>query len=134
VLGSPGQDRVVLSWTAPAGTEQPFSYTIQYRAANVGMWTSAAHGIAAPPFAVTELMPATDYDFQVFAVSAGGSGPACVPKSARTAAESPVAGLAPLQISGVHAEAQKEGTVRLSWAAPAPLPDSFERGAGLVNL
>ena len=125
VLGNPGQDMVVLTWTAPAGADQPLSYTIQYRNANFGMWISAAHGIAAPPFAVTGLMPNTNYDFQVFAVNAGGTGPASVPKSAWTAIASPVAGPAPLQVTGVHAEAQEDGTVKLSWANPAPLPDSF---------
>lgn len=126
VLGNPTQDTVVLTWTPPAGTDQPFSYTIQYRIANFGMWISAAHGIAAPPFAVTDLKSDTKYDFQVFAVNAGGAGPAAVPKSALTASGSPVAaGPAPLQVTGVHAEAQEDGTVRLSWANPAPLPDSF---------
>jgi hypothetical protein len=124
VVGNPTSDTVVLSWQPPAGTPQPFSYTIQMRAADAGMWVSVAHGIGAPPYAVIGLTPATSYQFQVFAMNAAGAGPAAVPLSAATApaAAGTNAAAAPSQVTGVTAIAEQNGTVRLNWSSLMPQP------------
>lgn len=116
VLGTPTADTVVLSWAAPPSTDQPFSYTIQVRAAGAGAWYTVAHNIAAPPSAVIGLSQNTQYEFQVFAINLGGPGPAAVPVTAATAAQGSVATAATPQVTDLRAMGTTVGSVLLTWS------------------
>ena len=128
VVGTPTSNTVVLSWEPPSGTPQPFSYTIQKRLNSGGLWETVKSEVGGPPFAVIDLAAATSYDFQVFAMSAGGAGPASVPVTQPTAV-APAVGAggagAPSQVTGSQATAVDSGSIRLNWANPAPMPDSY---------
>jgi hypothetical protein len=113
VTGTPTSNTAVLSWVPPAGAEQPLSYTVQMRQSGAGGWHTGATDIGAPPFAVTGLLASTQYDFQVFAVSAAGSSLPSPLVSAVTAA-------LPLRlwgrsITGLTANATPDGSVLLQW-------------------
>ncbi|WP_158921078.1 fibronectin type III domain-containing protein [Acidisphaera sp. S103] len=126
VVGAVTTGTVVLTWDAPAGTGQPFSYTVQKRPTAGGPWETVQNNIAAPPYAVINLNPGWAYDFQVFAMNAGGAGPASVPLTAiQTHRDAPVAPGGPAQVTGLQATAQPDGRVELTWTAPAPGPDSY---------
>jgi hypothetical protein len=126
VSGVPTGSTVTLTWTPPAGADPTTAYTVQVRQQGTLPWLTAAPAVAAPPYAVTGLSPANAYEFQVFAVTAAGSGPASTPLQATTAtAAAPVAG-APGPVTGLTATpgAHAESEIRLSWATPAPAPDA----------
>jgi hypothetical protein len=125
VTGTPTSNTVVLSWTPPAGAEQPFSYTVQMRLSGAGSWSTVATDIGAPPYAVTGLAAATSYDFQIFAMNAGGAGPASLAVPATTLAAAPPGAVGPGQVTGLTAGANPEGTVSLQWAALNPAPSSY---------
>jgi hypothetical protein len=126
VAGTPTHNVVVLNWVAPASAQAPFSYTVQKRLAGAGHWSNVASDIGGPPYAISGLTVDTAYDFQVFAVNAGGAGPAAALLNVRTAAAAPavVAG-APGQVTGVDARVLSAHAVELRWAEIAPQPDSF---------
>jgi len=125
VTGTPTSNTVVVSWTQPAGAEQPLSYTVQVRLSGAGPWSTVATNIGAPPYAVTGLVAATSYDFQVFAMNAGGAGPASLVVSATTAAAAAAPAAGPGQVTGLTATADPTGTVSLQWAALNPAPGAY---------
>ncbi|HEX4367070.1 MAG TPA: fibronectin type III domain-containing protein [Rhodopila sp.] len=126
VVGAPTSSTVVLSWDAPAGAAQPFSYTVQKRPTAGGPWETVRNNIGAPPYAVINLNPGWAYDFQVFAMNAGGAGPASVPLTGiLTLAAAPVPAGGPAQVTGLQAAAQPDGRIELTWTAPAPGPGSY---------
>jgi hypothetical protein len=127
VRGAPTDTSVTLSWSAPAGADPTATYTVQMREATTRPWLTAAEGVAAPPYAVSGLAPNRAYEFQVFAVNDAGSGPASTPVQASTASAPAPAPGAPGPVTGLTAQvgSMPESTVRLTWATPAPAPDSF---------
>jgi hypothetical protein len=73
------ETEVQLSWAAPASGGPPQTYTVQYRAsaaqnAQPNPWITTSSTLRRPRFRVVDLTPDTCYDFQVFAVNAGGPG------------------------------------------------------------
>lgn len=125
VTGTPTSNTAVLSWVPPAGAEQPLSYTVQMRQSGAGGWHTGATDIGAPPFAVTGLLASTQYDFQVFAVSAAGSSLPSPLVSAVTAAPSAAATVGPDQITGLTANATPDGSVLLQWTLLNPAPSAY---------
>lgn len=125
VLGQPTSTTVVLSWTPPTDTLQPFTYTVQMRLSGAGSWSTIAIGIGTPPYAVTGLQPSTSYDFQVFASNSGGAGPASVAVSQWTTGVPTPAAAAPVQVTGLTAAAGTDGTITLHWSGLAPAPDAY---------
>ena len=72
-VGTVTSTTVPLTWTAPGTGGAVASYTVQYRVTSVGgAWTPVT-GIAAAATTMTGLTAATQYDFQVAAVNAGGT-------------------------------------------------------------
>ena len=124
-VGTPTSSTVVLTWALPAGTPQPFSYTIQKRPTAGGPWETVKNDVGGPPYAVIDLGPATQYDFQVFAINPGGAGPACVPITRQTAAGAAAAVGGPGQVTGLQATAGERGPIELTWTTMAPAPDSY---------
>ena len=126
--GAPTAGTITLTWTPPANADPTVAYTVQQRRQGTLPWQTSSAAVVAPPFAVSGLAPLTTYEFQVFAVTAAGSGPASTPIQAITAAPpapatsvsyqpSPITGLA--ATPGVHTDSE----VHLTWATPAPAPD-----------
>jgi hypothetical protein len=85
-LGPMPESSVRLNWAAPAPA--PDSFVVQYRPAGRWSW-STARSTNASPYVVTGLAGATDYEFQVFAVNSGISGPPSTVATARTAPRTP---------------------------------------------
>jgi hypothetical protein len=126
VAGAPTHNAVVLSWTAPASAQAPFSYTVQMRLAGAGHWGNVASDIGGPPYAVAGLDVNTAYDFQVFAINAGGAGPTAVLLNVSTAAAAAGAAAgAPGQVTGVDTRVLSDQAIELRWAALAPQPNSY---------
>jgi Fibronectin type III domain len=73
--GNPTASTVALTWTAPTSGSGIIGYTIQYRVTGTTSWSGFATGITATSASVSGLAAGTAYDFQVYAVNAGGSGP-----------------------------------------------------------
>jgi Fibronectin type III domain len=126
VAGAPTHNAVVLNWTAPASAQAPFSYTVQMRLAGAGHWGNVASEIGGPPYAVSGLSMNMAYDFQVFAINAGGAGPTTVLLNVSTAAApAGAAAGAPGQVTGVDTRALSDQTIELRWAEPTPRPGSY---------
>jgi len=73
-VGTATASDVPLSWTAPSSGGTVASYTVQYRSTGASTWNTASSSVAGTSYTVTGLAASTGYDFQVFAVNAGGSG------------------------------------------------------------
>jgi Fibronectin type III domain len=126
VAGAPTHDTVVLNWTAPANAQAPFSYTVQMRLSGAGHWSNVASDIGGPPYAVTGLAVGTSFDFQVFAINAGGAGPTAMLLNVPTAAAAAGAPAGtPGQVTGVTATVMSDRAIELRWAPLAPQPDSY---------
>lgn len=110
-----GNLQAVLTWDAPANTglQDITDYTVQYRAVGSGTWLTFSDGVSASTGAtVTGLSASTDYEFQVAAVNASGTGPF-------SSTDNVVVGpLAPSQV-GTVTPTPSDGQVALSWSAPA---------------
>jgi hypothetical protein len=104
---------VALNWSAPASGGAPATYTVQYRVAGAGTWTTFSASVTLTSATVTGLAASTDYEFRVLAVNAAGTGPA----SATASASTPAA--APGQVTGLAASGATESSVSLTWSAPA---------------
>jgi hypothetical protein len=125
VVGTPTSNTIVLSWTPPSGADQPLYFTVQARLSGAGAWSTVATDIGAPPFAVPGLVPSTQYDFQVFAVNAGGPSLPSPQISASTGAQ-PVAAAAALgQVTALTAGANADGTISLQWPELVPAPSAY---------
>jgi len=73
-VGTATSTSVPLSWTAPATGGAVATYTVQYRISGGSTWTTASSSVTGVTYTVTGLAGATAYEFQVFAVNAGGAG------------------------------------------------------------
>lgn len=71
---SPTSSSVVLNWSAPPSGGTVGSYSVQYRVTGTTIWSTGAVGLTTTSASVTGLTAATGYDFQVYAVNAGGAG------------------------------------------------------------
>jgi Fibronectin type III domain len=92
--GSPTSTSIALSWSTPASGGAVGTYTIAYRITGTTSWSVSAPGITATNASVTGLAAATAYDFQVYAVNAGGTGlPSAVANATTTAVAGAVASI-----------------------------------------
>lgn len=125
VRGTPSHSSVMLSWSKSAGGDPAAAFAVQVRPAGTLPWSTAAHTVVAPPFAVTGLTPNTAYEFQVFAVNDAGSGPASIPVQATTAITESAPAPAPAAVSGLIARPgpRPEVSATLSWSTSAPPPE-----------
>jgi hypothetical protein len=114
-LGQPGDTRVVLLWYPPADGVKPSGYTIRYRQAG-GNW-SAPVNLTEVPATVGGLTAATEYDFEVVATSAGGSGPASVVQGIRTTGPAGAVAV-PGQPTVDQAIALNSSEARVTWNQP----------------
>ncbi len=83
---NPAAGSITLNWTAPSSGGAVSSYTVQYRVTGNATWSFFATTVTDTTASVAGLAAATTYDFQVYAVNAGGSGPASSVVSASTIA------------------------------------------------
>jgi hypothetical protein len=67
---------ISLTWSTPGSGGTVSSYTIQYRVSGTTTWSTGVSGLTSTSFAVTGLLPATNYNFEVLAVNTAGIGPA----------------------------------------------------------
>ncbi|MBW4091072.1 MAG: fibronectin type III domain-containing protein [Proteobacteria bacterium] len=67
---------ITLSWSASTGGGVPASYTVQLRSTGTTNWITANGAVTGTTFTVTGLAASSSYDYQVYGVNAGGSGPA----------------------------------------------------------
>jgi hypothetical protein len=67
---------ITLFWSASTGGGVPASYTVQLRSTGTTSWTTANGAVTGTTFTVTGLAADSSYDYQVYGVNAGGSGPA----------------------------------------------------------
>jgi hypothetical protein len=83
---NPTASSITLNWSAPSSGGAVNSYTVQYRVTGNSTWSTYATGIAVTTASATGLVASTSYDFQVYAVNAGGSGQPSPVTSASTTA------------------------------------------------
>jgi len=69
------ESEVTLSWQTPSDGGAPDAYTVQYREKGDAYWSTAGSVVNMRRFRLVGLKPDTDYDLQVFATNAAGSGP-----------------------------------------------------------
>ena len=81
---NPTSSSVTLNWSAPSTGGAVSSYTVQYRVTGTTTWSTFATGVTATNASVTGLAASTAYDFQVYALNGGGSGPPSPTASTRT--------------------------------------------------
>lgn len=114
-VGSSTSNSIALSWTAPISGGMPSTYTVQWRLTSVGgAWTGSGN-TASVSFTAASLVASTEYDFEVIAVNAAGSGPASSVVSGSTgAAVNSVPGVP----TAVAVGTTTSGTAPVSWTAP----------------
>jgi hypothetical protein len=83
---NPTASSITLNWSAPNSGGAVNSYTVQYRVTGNSTWSTYATGITNTTVSATGLVASTSYDFQVYAVNAGGSGQPSPVTSASTTA------------------------------------------------
>ena len=83
---NPTSSDVTLNWSAPSSGGAVSSYSVQYRDTGTTTWSTFATGVTATNASVTGLAASTAYDFRVYAVNGGGSGPLSSMASATTTA------------------------------------------------
>ncbi|HME19865.1 MAG TPA: fibronectin type III domain-containing protein [Acetobacteraceae bacterium] len=106
---------VALAWQVPATGGTPTGYTVNYRVTLVGgAWTSQS--AAGSSLTVAGLGAATQYDFEVIANNAAGSGAA---SSVATGTTQAAPAQVPGQVTGLTAGGPTASTVNLSWTAPS---------------
>jgi hypothetical protein len=89
------------------------SYTIQYRVAGNATWSTFATGVTASTATVIGLIPATTYEFQVYAMNGGGSGP-------------------PSPVAGATTTAQTGNVTAISWIMVPIGP--YVHGSGSIGV
>jgi hypothetical protein len=101
-------------WTSQSGANAAATYTAQYRVTGSTPWIIASSNITIATFEVTGLVASTSYDFTVFGVNAGGSGPiSAVVSLTMPAAVIPVPGA----VTNVSAVPNSTSSVTVSWSA-----------------
>ncbi len=115
VIGTAGNSRGLLSWTAPAdnGGAAITDYTIQYSSDSGSSWSTFPHAVSTATAAtVTGLTNGTSYLFQVAAVNKVGAGSWSGDPSAVTPRTLPTL---PTSVTGTAGN----GQLSLSWTAPS---------------
>jgi hypothetical protein len=137
---------MALAWSAPGTGGTPASYTVQFRVSGTSAWSTGSGAVAGLSFVLTGLAAATSYDFQVFAVNAGGTGPASATVTAATLASTGavsaiVWNLAPTG-SYVHASGTigvnahvtpSTAAVQFGFSTSATVPPTTWTAGGFVN-
>ena len=77
---------VQLSWSGQTGATAATNFAVNYRVTGTTAWTTPATGIVGTSSAVSGLVAATSYDFEVIGTNAAGTGPASAVVSASTLA------------------------------------------------
>jgi hypothetical protein len=114
-VGATTPSSIALTWQAPATGGAATGYTVNYRVTSVGgAWT--AQSVAGTSLTVSGLAAATQYDFEVIANNAAGSGAA---SSVVTGTTQVAPTQAPGQVAGLTASNPTVSTVALSWTAPS---------------
>jgi len=116
-----GPRDVTLSWAPPSIGGPPRAYTVQYRPAGLGNWLTVTTGISTPRFVLVGLTPATNYDVQVFATNAAGSGTAVALAAPVTTAAAPIlpAGVSPAVARPVRQGNATAESITLGWTGQA---------------
>lgn len=116
VVGTPGEDNVSISWTAPASTGiTPLTdYAIQYSSNGGTTWTDYVDAVSTSTTAiVTLLVPGTGYVFRVAARNSYGLGDYSAPSAVITPQQLPPG--APTNVVGTSGDRQ----VVVTWTAPS---------------
>jgi HD-GYP domain-containing protein (c-di-GMP phosphodiesterase class II)/predicted phage tail protein len=113
VIGTPGNDQVSLSWTAPAddGGAPVTDYVVTPSIGGVAQTPTEFPSVATTE-SVGGLANGSAYTFTVVAINSAGDSPASSPSAAVTPATIPAA---PTGVSGLSGDTQ----VTLSWTAPS---------------
>jgi hypothetical protein len=83
---NPTSSGVTLNWSAPSSGGTVSSYTVQYRVTGTTTWSTFATDVTATNASMTGLAASTAYDFQVYALNGGSSGPLSPTASVNTTA------------------------------------------------
>ncbi len=116
VVGTPGEDHVSISWTAPASTGiTPLTdYAIQYSSDGGTTWTDYVDAVSTSTTAiVTPLVSGTGYVFRVAARNSYGLGDYSAPSAVITPQQLPPG--APTNVTGTRGNRQ----VFVTWTAPS---------------
>lgn len=116
VVGTPGEDSVSISWTAPASTGiTPLTdYAIQYSSNGGTTWNNYVDAVSTSTTAtVTPLVPGTGYVFRVAARNSYGLGDYSAPSAVITPQQLPPA--APTNVAGTVGNRQ----IVVTWTAPS---------------
>ncbi|MEJ0019703.1 MAG: fibronectin type III domain-containing protein [Acetobacteraceae bacterium] len=106
---------VALSWQVPVTGGPASGFLVNYRVTSVGgAWTSQS--TVSNSLTVSGLAPSTQYDFEVLASNAAGTGPASTIVTGSTVA---LPTLVPGQVTGLVASGPTASSVSLAWTAPA---------------
>jgi hypothetical protein len=66
---------VDLAWSGQSGSSAATSFAVQYRLSGTASWTVAASGVTATTYTVSNLNPATGYDFSIVGMNSVGPSP-----------------------------------------------------------
>jgi hypothetical protein len=106
---------LALSWQVPITGGLPSGYLVNYRVTAVGgAWTSQSTVSAS--LTVSGLAPSTQYDFEVLASNAAGTGPA---SSIITGSTIALPTQVPGQVTGLVASGPTASSASLAWTGPA---------------
>jgi len=115
LVGTPGDRRVSLAWSAPAndGGSPVTDYVVEYRLASGGGWLTYPDGVSGTTGATVDgLVNGTSYVFRVTPITTFGAGAQSLVSSPVTPVTVPTAPGAPFGTRG-------DRQVELSWTAPS---------------
>jgi hypothetical protein len=104
------QTSLVLNWSQSSQGSQPISYQVQMRFAGIGSFAPFGSATTTTSEAVTGLVAATSYDFEVVASNTSGAA-----TSAFITVETAASGVAPTAPTGVSVSNQTASAVTLTW-------------------
>lgn len=102
---------ITLSWSASTSGGGPASYTVQLRSTGTTSWTTANGAVTGTTFTVTGLAAGSSYDYQVYGVNAGGSGPVSTVVTASTLAAVGAVGAITWNVAPTGSYAHASGTI-----------------------